>query len=78
MVILAIIFSCLSLIILYAEMTTVFDYENNIIYNIIQATSVGPNSSFIVENVLLIHLNNLDYVSAYLGVSAGSMQYGLV
>lgn len=56
MLVLAVVFSGLSLIILYAEMTTVFDYKNNIIYNIMQASSVGPSSAFLVENVKSIRI----------------------
>lgn len=48
---LGLIFAVLSLIILYAEIANVFDFQDNIIYNIITASETTDDHSFFIFNV---------------------------
>lgn len=49
--ILGLLFSCLSIIILYAEIANFFDAKDNIIYNIITAPQLSSSSSYFFAHV---------------------------
>ncbi len=64
--IMAVVFTILSAVIIFAEIANTFDFKDNLIYNLITATETNANNSFILFNIVnLLPLLYLVYATNY-------------
>ena len=63
---LAVIFTCLSIIILYAELAHTFGYEHNVIYDVVTVPNLTTTADYVFANLkCMVFLIYLTYATNY-------------